>query len=246
MSRMFIASSIKYRPDRSGVRPGWYAIRGGNSPSPSGAAAGRRSRTPAPLSPGRPGACRPGARARRAPGKQSDAGSLDEHPLTPGSLATPTSSRFRGGSPEPADDVTVPPTSPRLRAMLLAVPTGRIASGIFRPARATTTFATVPSPPATTTSSPGIGQLGLQILCFLRAVSDVVSGPLELGHAGAAACCLPAVGLCTRVARISRGSCSISSPIVGAMIAGYLPSIPRRRCSRPWCGLGRGRQAVAG
>ena len=168
MSRMFIASSMRYRPDRS--RPSRC-----DAPLAGGVVRHQLAQQPDDALERRllfrqVGQVLPVLMLEHGerPGKQSDAGSLDEHPLTPGSPRDADIQPLPGGSPEPADDVTVPPTSPRLRAMLLAVPTGRIASGIFRPARATTTFATVPSPPATTTSSPGSASWDSKSLAFFE------------------------------------------------------------------------------
>ena len=55
--------------------------------------------------------------------------------------------------PHEATSVSSGPSLFKLLAMLLAVPSGRIASGIFRPASTRAAVATVPSPPAATTRS---------------------------------------------------------------------------------------------
>jgi hypothetical protein len=63
---------------------------------------------------------------------------------------------------------SVRPDSPKVQATLLAVPKGNIASGVELPINRLATLPTVPSPPATTTMSPGF----FKILCHFFSFDD--------------------------------------------------------------------------
>ena len=75
--------------------------------------------------------------------------SVQRYALKPGSA----SRYFRAARASPARGCGIEPSIPRLLAMLLAVPRGRMATGMSRPATARAAVETVPSPPAATMTS---------------------------------------------------------------------------------------------